>query len=112
VARAAGVWLVCDAAGPIDVSKLVTQPIGAVRSAIVNRTAGGQVVRIKVDRPRLTSLEADGPTWIVSIGDLVLEPTQPLAIARTAPAPQRSSAVIPFEPPQQLHRLADPEIGD
>jgi hypothetical protein len=110
--RADAVWLVFDAAAPIDVSKLVTQPIGAVRSAIVTRTDGGQVVRIKVDRPRLTSLEADGPTWVVSIGDLVLEPTRPLAIARTAPAPQRSSAVIPFETPQQLHRLVDPEIGN
>jgi tetratricopeptide (TPR) repeat protein len=110
--RADAVWLVFDAAAPIDVSKLVTQPIGAVRSAIVTRTEGGQVVRIKVDRPRLTSLEADGPTWVVSIGDLVLEPTRPLAIARTAPAPQRTSAVIPFETPQQLHRLVDPEVGD
>jgi tetratricopeptide (TPR) repeat protein len=110
--RADAVWLVFDAAAPIDVSKLVTQPIGAVRSAIITRTPGGQVVRIKVDRPRLTSLEADGPTWIVSIGDLVLEPTQPLAIARAAPAPQRASAVIPFDMPQQLHRLADPEVGD
>jgi tetratricopeptide (TPR) repeat protein len=110
--RADAVWLVFDAAAPIDVSKLVTQPIGAVRSAIVTRTQGGQVVRIKVDRPRLTSLEADGPTWVVSIGDLVLEPTRPLAVARAAPAPQRASAVIPFETPQQLHRLADPEVGD
>ncbi|HML13569.1 MAG TPA: tetratricopeptide repeat protein [Xanthobacteraceae bacterium] len=110
--RADAVWLVFDAGAPIDVSKLVTQQIGAVRSATVTRTEGGQVVRIKVDRPRLTSLEADGPTWVVSIGDLVLEPTRPLSIARTAPAPQRTSAVIPFDTPQQLHRLADPEVGD
>jgi hypothetical protein len=110
--RADAVWLVFDAVAPIDVSKLVTQPIGAVRSATVVRTEGGQVVRIKVDRPQLTSLEADGPTWVVSIGDLVLEPTRPLAIARTAPAPQRTSAVIPFDTPQQLHRLSDPEVGD
>ena len=110
--RADAVWLVFDAAAPIDVSKLVTQPIGSVRSATVTRTEGGQVVRIKVDRPRLTSLEADGFTWTVSIGDLVLEPTRPLAITRVAPAPSRTSAAIPFETPQQLHRLADPEVGD
>jgi len=110
--RADAIWLVFDAAAPIDVSKLVTQPIGSVQSAIVTPTEGGQVVRIKVDRPRLTSLEADGFAWTVSIGDLVLEPTRPLAIARAAAAPQRTSAVIPFEAPQQLHRLVDPEVGD
>jgi hypothetical protein len=110
--RADAVWLVFDAAAPIDVSKLVTQQIGSVRSAVVTRTEGGQVVRIKVDRPRLTSLEADGFTWTVSIGDLVLEPTRPLAITRAAAPPQRTSAVIPFDAPQQLHRLTDPEVGD
>jgi tetratricopeptide (TPR) repeat protein len=110
--RADAVWLVFDAAAPIDVSKLVTQPIGSVQSAVVTRTEGGQVVRIKVDRPRLTSLEADGFAWTVSIGDLVLEPTRPLVITRAAAAPQRTSAVIPFDAPQQLHRLIDPEVGD
>ena len=110
--RADAVWLVFDAAAPIDVSKLVTQSIGSVRSATVTRTREGQAVRIKVDRPRLTSLEADGATWTVSIGDLVLEPTRPLAISRAAPAPGRASAVIPFDAPQQQHRLADPEVGD
>jgi hypothetical protein len=110
--RADAVWLVFDAAAPIDVSTLVTQSIGSVRSATVTRTRGGQVVRIKVDRPKLTSLEADGATWTVSIGDLVLEPTRPLAIERMAAAPRRTSAVIPFDAPQQLHRLADPEVGD
>jgi tetratricopeptide (TPR) repeat protein len=110
--RADAVWLVFDAMAPIDVSKLVTQSIGSVRSATVTRTEGGQVVRIKVDRPRLTSLEADGPAWTVSIGDLVLDPTRPLAISRTAAPPQRTSAVIPFDAPRQLHRLADPEVGD
>jgi hypothetical protein len=109
--RADAVWLVFDAAAPIDVSKLVTQSIGSVRSATVTRTRDGQVVRIKVDRPRLTSLEADGPTWTVSIGDLILEPTRPLAISRTT-ASRGASAVIPFDIPQQLHRLADPEVGD
>jgi tetratricopeptide (TPR) repeat protein len=109
--RADAVWLVFDAAAPIDVSKLVTQSIGSVRNATVTRTREGQVVRIKVDRPRLTSLEADGATWTVSIGDLILDPTRPLTIARAAAA-QKASAIIPFEGPRQLHRLADPEVGD
>jgi tetratricopeptide (TPR) repeat protein len=110
--RADAVWLVFDAAAPIDVSKLVTQSIGSVRSATVTRTREGQVVRIKVDRPRLTSLEADGATWTVSIGDLILDPTRPLAISRAATASPKASAVVPFDAPRQLHRLADPEVGD
>jgi tetratricopeptide (TPR) repeat protein len=109
--RADAVWLVFDATAPLDVSKLVTQSIGSVRSATVTRTREGQVLRIKVDRPRLTSLEADGPTWTVSIGDLILEPTRPLSIGR-ATASRGASAVILFDNPQTLHRLADPEVGD
>ena len=78
--RADAVWLVFDAAAPIDVSKLVTQSIGSVRNATVTRTREGQVVRIKVDRPRLTSLEADGATWTASLRraarSLVIEPVE------------------------------------
>jgi len=110
--RADAVWLVFSASAPIDVSKLVTQAIGSVRSATVTRTREGQAVRIKVDRPKLTSVEADGPIWTVSIGDLVLEPTRPLAVYPMAAGLRRVSAVIPFETPHQLHRVSDPEVGD
>jgi tetratricopeptide (TPR) repeat protein len=110
--RADTLWLVFDTAAPVDISKLILQPLAPVRSAAVARSRDGQVVRIKLDRPKLASLTADGSTWTVTIGDMVLGPTQPLAISRAPGAQGRTSAVIPLDRPQQLHRLSDPDVGD
>jgi hypothetical protein len=110
--RADTLWLVFDSAVPIDIAKLVAQPIGMVRSAAVTRSPTGQVVRIKLDRPKLTSLEASGTTWAVTIGDMVLEPTSPLSLGRSIITGGRPAAVIALEGPQRVEHLSDPEIGD
>ena len=110
--RADTLWLVFDSVAPIDITKLVAQPIGMVRSAAVTRSATGQVVRIKLDRPKLTSMEASGTTWAVTIGDMVLEPTSPLSLGRSIISGGRPAAVIALEGPQRVEQISDPEVGD
>jgi tetratricopeptide (TPR) repeat protein len=110
--RADTLWLVFDSVAPIDITKLVAQPIGMVRSAVVTRSPTGQVVRIKLDRPKLTSMEASGTTWAVTIGDMVLEPTSPLSLGRSIISGARPAAVIALEGPQRVEQISDPEIGD
>jgi tetratricopeptide (TPR) repeat protein len=110
--RADNLWLVFDSVVPIDIAKLVAQPIGMVRSAAVTRSPAGQVVRIKLDRPKLTSMEASGTTWAVTIGDMVLEPTSPLSLGRSIITGGRPAAVIALDGPQRVEHLSDPEIGD
>lgn len=110
--RADTLWLVFDSAAPIDVSTLVAQPIAMVRSAVVTQAGAGQVVRIKLDRPKLTTLEASGSTWTIAIGDMVLTPTAPLMLGRTMVGPGRTGAVIPFAAPRRVVTLTDSEIGD
>jgi hypothetical protein len=110
--RADTVWLVFDSVVPIDITKLVAQPIGVVRTAAVTRSPTGQVVRIKLDRPKLTSMEASGTSWAVTIGDMVLEPTSPLSLGRSIISGGRPAAVITLEGPQRVEHLSDPEIGD
>jgi tetratricopeptide (TPR) repeat protein len=110
--RADTLWVVFDANVDIDLAALNGEPSRTIRSATVSRSRDGQVVRIKLERPRLTSMAADGPSWTVTVGDTVMEPTRPLALTRNIVGPTRASVIIPFEDPRQLHRLTDPEIGD
>ena len=71
-------WLVFDSAAKIDVGALANDPSHAIRSAVLEHGADGEaIVRIKLERPRLVSLEADGPAWIVTIGDTVTVPSTP-----------------------------------
>jgi hypothetical protein len=83
-----------------------------VRSATLTRSNQTAVVRIKLARPRLTSIASEGPNWAVTLGDSVEEPTRPLVLTRSIIGPARSNVIVPFEEPGQLHRLVDPDIGD
>jgi tetratricopeptide (TPR) repeat protein len=110
--RADTLWLVFDSQSPIDINRIVTQSGRSIRNATVTRSREGQVVQLKLDKPKLTSIGAEGATWTVVVGDVMLEPTQPLNVVRIVQAGGRASVTIPFDQPQQLHRLSDTEVGD
>ena len=83
-----------------------------IRSASVTRSGEGQAVRIKLERPRLTSLSAERAAWTLVVGEVALDPTQPLVLQRNLVGPNRASVTIPFDDPRRLHRLSDPDVGD
>ncbi len=106
-------WLVFDSAAKIDLTAFSGNSGQAVRNAALERgTDGEAIVRIKLERPRLVSLEPDGSGWIVTIGDTVTVPSRPLVIARNIVGKNRASITIPFDNPRQIHYLADRDIGD
>ena len=110
--RADMLWIVFDADADIDLSGLDGEPSRTIRGYDFTHTADADIVRLKLDRPHLSSVATDGPVWTVAIGDAVLDPTRALDITRNLIGPKRSSVTIPFDAPQKLHRLADPDVGD
>ena len=56
----------------------------------------------------MSSIVADGPTWIVTIADTVTVSTKPLAVARSIVGKNRASLVIPFDDPRQSMMLRIP----
>ncbi len=110
--RADTIWLVFDTQAPIDINKVAAQSGRIIRSAAVTRSREGQVVQFKLDRPKLTSVGAEGANWTVTVGDTMLDPTQPLNVVRVVQTGGRASVTIPFEQPSQLHRLSDADVGD
>ena len=84
-----------------------------IRSVALEHGADGEaIVRIKLERPRLVSLETDSPGWIINIGDSATVPSRPLAIARNIVSKNRTSLSIPFDHPAKVHILTDHDIGD
>ena len=110
--RADTIWLVFDSQAPIDINKITAQSGRSIRNAAITRSRDGQVIQLKLDKPKLTSIGAEGLTWTVVVGDTMLEPTQPLGLVRVTQGGARASVTVPFDAPSQLHRLADAEIGD
>jgi tetratricopeptide (TPR) repeat protein len=109
--RADTLWLVFDSQQKIDVAALANGVARKIRGATVTPAGSGQVVRITLDRPQLASIAEEGTFWTVNIGDIALEPTQPLGLIRNTTGP-RANAIVPFEEPQTLYRLTDPDAGD
>src|SRR5262249_43182300 len=68
--RADTIWLVFDSQARIDIGAVAAQSGRTIRGASVSRSRDGQVVQLKLDRPKLTSVGADGPTWTVTVGDM------------------------------------------
>jgi hypothetical protein len=110
--RADTVWLVFDSTASIDLSALQSETSNTIRSAQLVSLPDGQVVRLKLERPRLASVSTEGTTWVVRLGDNIIEPTRPLGVARNVAGAARATVTIPFDQPRKLYRVADPEIGD
>jgi tetratricopeptide (TPR) repeat protein len=110
--RAQTLWLVFDTAAKLDIGALSSEPSHTIRSASVTRIGSAQVARLKLERPRLASVVAEGTAWALAVGDSVQEPTKALVIGRNIIGPSRTSVTIPFDEPRTAHRLDDPEIGD
>ncbi|HVZ52232.1 MAG TPA: tetratricopeptide repeat protein [Pseudolabrys sp.] len=111
--RADTLWLVFDSVAPIDVGALSTGQAKGIRRAAFERAPdGAAVVRITLARPRIVSLDSDGPSWLVTIADTVTTPSRPLSLARTVLPKNRAAIAIPFEQAGQVHELRDPTIGD
>ena len=111
--RADTLWLVFDSPAKIDLGAFAGDTGHAIRHAVQERGSDGEaIVRIKLERPRLVSLQADGPGWIVTIADTVTVPSRPLVIARNIVGKNRASIAIPFDKPSRIHNLTDRDVGD
>ena len=105
-------WLVFDSQAAIDLAGLHANEDAAIRSARFTRAKdGAAIVRLKLARPRLVSVQNDGAAWIVDLSDSITVPTRPLTIARSVLGKNRAGIAIPFDHARKVHRIVDP-AGD
>lgn len=107
--RADSLWLVFDTRSPMTVSALNEERLPTVRSATVGRIRDVAVVQVKLERPRLVSVQNEGNAWQITLADK-MEPTQPLTLNRNLGT--RATVSVPFERPGRVHRLSDVDVGD
>jgi tetratricopeptide (TPR) repeat protein len=106
------VWVIFDSAAPIDLTALESEAGRSIRSITVTKSGGGQVIRIKLEQLRLASATVEGLSWAVSLGNVMLNPTAPLTLMRSAGGAARATSTIPFDEPAHVYHLTDPDIGD
>jgi tetratricopeptide (TPR) repeat protein len=110
--RAGTLWMVFDTRGAIALPELGADTGGIIRHALGTALPDGYVVRLMLDRPRLVGAIAEGDTWSVTIGDTIADPSAPLSVDRSMANSSRPTIAIPLEQARELHRIADPDMGD
>ncbi len=110
--RADSLWIVFDTKSALDLTALDGEPSRTIRGAEFNHTADAAVVRIRLDRPRLSSVTSEGAGWTITLGDTVVARTRPLELIRNMIGANHASVAILFEDPHQQHRIHDPDAGD
>jgi hypothetical protein len=109
--RGDSLWLVFDSGKPIEVSNLARDFGHIVRSADYERGGSNEgIVRLRLVRPMLASLEADDNGWVLKIGESVAQAPQALTMSRLIDGSKRG-IVVPLDHAGTLHHLTDPDLG-
>ena len=74
--------------------------------------SGGRALRIRLSRPQLSSVSADGNAWIVDISDTSQTSPEPLIAVRNIADRARATVSIPIIGAGQLMRFSDPDTGE
>ena len=110
--RADTVWMVFDTEAVVGISALNAEQGKAIRSASAKRVRDVALVQVKLERPQLISVAADGNGWVVTLGNEIVEPTRPLSITRNIVTSTRSSVTVAIDEAKSVHRIEDTDIGD
>jgi hypothetical protein len=110
--RADSLWMIFDSETPLDISQIARDGSAIVRDALRVALPRGQAIRVRLNRPQLIGVSADGNAWIVHAADAAQSPPQPLVALRNIADPSRASVTVPLAEPGRMHRLVDPDAGD
>jgi hypothetical protein len=76
-------------------------------------TAGDtQVVRLELSQDRLATLGSEGMAWVLSLGDIMLTPTEPINFSRRRDLDGVYEVVADVVRPARIHDFRDPLVGD
>lgn len=101
-----------------DTARAITPPNGdekldGIASAFEVMAAGTtQVVRMDLARDRLATLGSEGRAWVLSLGDVLLAPTEPVTLDRRLNLDGVYEMTANLARPAEVHEFRDPFVGD
>jgi len=82
------------------------------KSFTVAPSGGTQIVKIELNGDRLATLGSQGMAWVLSLGDVLLTPTEPVALNRRLDTEGFYELTADLERPGSVHEFVDPIVGD
>lgn len=106
------VWMLFDT--PLEITPPETpEDLNAISRGFEVIAAGEtKVVRIDLASERLATLGSEGRSWVLSLGDVLLTPTEPVALRREMDEAGHFRFTVDVQRPSKLHEFRDPVVGD
>jgi len=101
-----------------DTPATINQPdksdaLSSIASGFAVIPAGDtQIVRVDLSTTRLATLASEGRSWVLSIGDVLLNATQPIDLKRSRDQNGRFQMTADLGKPYKVHSFRDPIVGD
>lgn len=110
--RGDSVWMIFDTIAGVLPPK-GSPEFDAIASKFDVVPAGDtQVVRIDLSQDRLATLGSEGMAWVLSLGDIMLTPTEPITMSRRRDVEGDFELVADVARPARAHDFRDPVVGD
>ncbi len=105
-------WMLFDTPTPIN-QPAQSDPLSSIASAFTVIPAGDtQIVRVDLSTPKLATLASEGRSWVLSIGDELLNTTQPIDFKRSRDQDGHFEMTADVGKPFKVHSFRDPVVGD
>jgi hypothetical protein len=106
------VWMIFDTVSGIEAPNDPTELEAIAREFAVIPSGDTQVVRIDMSQDRLATLGSEGMAWVLSLGDMMLSPTEPMNLSRRRDIEGSFEMVADVVRPGRVHEFRDPLVGD
>jgi hypothetical protein len=106
------VWMVFDTNQDVQPPS-PADALSAIASNVEVVAAGDtKVVRMDLSADRLATLGSEGRSWVLSLGDVLLNATEPITLSRQRDQDGLFEMNADIQHPGKVHVLRDPIVGD
>lgn len=106
------VWMVFDTTAAVN-APAGQDILSEISDDFSTISAGDtQIVRMQLDPDKLASLGSQGLGWVISVGDMVLAPSEPISLNRRRLLDDTFEIAADLGRPARLHEVRDPMVGD
>ena len=105
-------WLVFDTPSSIEPPEM-SDALSSIASGVAVIPAGEtQIVKVDLSTEKLASLASEGRSWVLSLGDVLLNTTEPVELRRSRDQSGRYEMAALLGKPAKVHSFRDPDVGD
>jgi tetratricopeptide (TPR) repeat protein len=106
------VWMMFDTVSGIAPPAQSDELDSLAREFAVVASGDTQVVRVELSEDRLATMGSEGMAWVLSLGDIMLTPTEPIELSRRRDVEGNFEIVANVARPARVHDFRDPNVGD